>query len=285
MQLIPLGNAYPGKDILSTMKLLFTDLDGTLLNNNSQVSTKTKAFLDEFLAAGNKLILSSGRPKNSVLEVKNAAGLTQPGILLSCYNGAQIYDCDTHETIMGKRLPLSCVSYLQQQAAKYHIHIQTYSENAIISSADDESIRFYRRRIHLPLIVSPVLSDALTEEPFKMLAIDLHDHEKLEVFRTSISDWARGKIQTIYSNDMYLELFHHTAGKGNALRFVCEYYGVPLSDAYAAGDAENDISMLEAAGTGIAMLNASDRVKQSADVITVLDNDKDGLADLMRKLV
>ena len=52
------------------MKLLFTDLDGTLLNNDSQVSPGTKAFLDDFLQAGNKLILSSGRPLLSILEVK-----------------------------------------------------------------------------------------------------------------------------------------------------------------------------------------------------------------------
>lgn len=267
------------------MKLLFTDLDGTLLNNNSVVSAGTKAFLDEFLAAGNRLILSSGRPKDSVLEVKNNAGLTQPGILLSCSNGTQIYDCDSHRTIMEKRLPVPYVSYLQEQAARYHVHIQTYQGNTVVSPSEDEEILFYRRRIHLPLIVSPVLADALTEGPFKMLAIDLHDFNKLEAFRQEISGWAKGKIQTIYSNDMYLELFHHNAGKGNALRFVCDYFGVPLSETYAAGDAENDISMLEAAGTGIAMQNAADKVKLSADVVTDFDNDEDGLADLMRRLL
>ncbi len=267
------------------MKLLFTDLDGTLLNHNSQVSAGTKAFLEEFLVSGGKLILSSGRPKDSVLEVMHDAGLNCPGILLSCSNGAQIYDPDHRRTILEQRLPLPYVAYLQQQAAKYGLHIQTYTENAIISPADDDAVRYYRRRIHLPLIVSPVLADALTEGPYKMLAIDLHDFHKLEAFRTEISNWAKNKIQTIYSNDMYLELFHHTAGKGNALRFVCGYYGVPLSDAYAAGDAENDISMLEAAGTGIAMLNATDKVKQAADIVTDLDNDNDGLADMMRKLL
>lgn len=267
------------------MKLLFTDLDGTLLNNASQVSPGTRAFLDEFLAAGNRLILSSGRPKDSVLEVKNKAGLSQPGILLSCYNGAQIYDCDSRRTIMTKRLPLSYVSYLQEQAANYDLHIQTYQENAVVSPADDEEIRFYRVRIHLPLVVSPVLTDALTEEPYKMLAASLHDHGKLEAFRLGISDWSKGKIQTIYSNDMYLELFRQDAGKGNALRFLCGHFDVPLSDTYAAGDAQNDISMLQAAGTGIAMCNATDQVKDAADIVTDLDNDQDGLANLMQKLL
>ncbi|MCI6714699.1 MAG: HAD hydrolase family protein, partial [Lachnospiraceae bacterium] len=69
------------------MKMLFTDLDGTLLNNDSMVSPETKAFLDNFLANGNKLILSSGRPLDSILEVKRDAGLTQKGILLTCSNG------------------------------------------------------------------------------------------------------------------------------------------------------------------------------------------------------
>ena len=267
------------------MKLLFTDLDGTLLNNDSMVSPDTKTFLDEFIAAGNKLILSSGRPKDSVLEVKNDAGLTQPGILLSCYNGAQIYDCDSHRSIMEKKLPLPYISYLQKQASDYGVHIHTYTEDSIVSPADNEEVRFYRRRIHLPLIISPSLSDALTEEPCKMIAINLHDHSRLEAFRMGIADWAEDKIQTIFSNDMYLELFRHDAGKGNALRFLCDYFGVSLSDAYAAGDADNDISMLQAAGTGIAMLNATDSVKQAADIITELDNDNDGLAKIMRKLL
>lgn len=267
------------------MKLLFTDLDGTLLNNASQVSPETRAFLDDFLAAGNKLILSSGRPTDSVLEVKDNAGLDQPGILLSCYNGAQIYDCDSRTTILAKRLPLSYVSYLQKQADKHQLHIQTYQENAVVSPADDEEIRFYRTKIHVPLVVSPTLTDALTDGPYKMLAADLHDHARLEAFRLAISHWAKDKIRTIYSNDKYLELFRWDAGKGNALRFVCEHFGVSRSDAYAAGDAENDISMLQAAGTGIAMRNAPDQVKQAADVITQYDNDRDGLAEEMRRLL
>lgn len=130
-----------------------------------------------------------------------------------------------------------------------------------------------------------MLTDVLTDGPYKMLAADLHDHNKLEAFRLAISDWAEGRIQTIYSNDKYLELFRLDAGKGNALRFVCEYLGVPLSDAYAAGDAENDISMLQAAGCGIAMRNAPDPVKEAADMVTRSDNDQDGLAETMRRLL
>lgn len=115
-----------------------------------------------------------------------------------------------------------------------------------------------------------------------MLAIHLSDHAKLTAFCDSIADWAVDKIQYIFSNDYYLELFDKDAGKGNAIRFVCDYFHIPLADSYAAGDADNDISMLEAAGCGIAMANAAPAVKKAADVITLNDNDNDGLAEFMQ---
>ena len=267
------------------MKILFTDLDGTLLNNNSEVSAGTKAFLDDFLAAGNKLVLSSGRPRDSVIEVKNNAGLTQSGILLICSNGTLVYDCDLQEPILEKTLPLSYVSHLQKEADSLGLHIQTYTRDSIVCREEDEEISFYRRRIHLPLILADDYASALTVEPYKMLAIDLHDRDKLLTFCDRIAEWSKDKIQYIFSNDWYLELFVKDAGKGNAVRFVCDYFNVPLTDAYAAGDADNDISMIEAAGTGIAMANAAPEVKEAADIVTRLDNDKDGLAECMRELL
>lgn len=273
-----------------SMKLLFTDLDDTLLNNQSLVSSETKSFLDEFLEIGNRLILSSGRPLASVLEVKEQAGLCKPGIFVSSSNGTLVYDCDNRRIIRKICLPLSYVSYLQKQAEALSLHIHTYREesgknDAIITPDDNEEIRYYRRRVHLPLMISENLCDPLTEGPCKLLAISLHNPETLEAFRRNIADWAEDKIQTIYSNKQYLELFDKNAGKGSSLLFLCDYLQVPVSDAYAAGDADNDISMLEAAGCGIAMKNASDKVKAHADVVTDLDNDRDGLADMMRKLL
>lgn len=267
------------------MKILFTDLDGTLLNNNSRVSAGTKAFLDEFLAAGNKLVLSSGRPLKSIQEVKETEGLNAPGILVIASNGALVYDCDLEKPILERPLPLSYVSYLQKEADALGLHIQTYTRDSIVCREEDEEIQFYRRRIHLPLVLTDDYASSLTARPYKMLAIDLHDHGKLLAFCDRIANWARDKIRYIFSNDKYLELFVKEAGKGNAVRFVCNYFGVPLSDAYAAGDADNDISMIQAAGCGIAMANAAPKVKEAADVVTRLDNDKDGLAECMRELL
>ncbi|MCH5249417.1 MAG: HAD family phosphatase [Lachnospiraceae bacterium] len=263
------------------MKILFTDLDGTLLNKESKVSVRTKKFLDEFTAAGNKLVLSSGRPLDSIIEVKEKSGLDYDGVIIIASNGTQIYDCDSKTAILEKRMPLSYVSYLQARARECGLHIHTYTDDAIVCDSEDAEIIYYRRRIHLPLVIADDYASALPKEPFKMLAIDLKDHDKLTNFRTSISDWASDKISSIFSNDYYLELFVHDAGKGNAVRYIYEHFGVSREDTYAAGDAQNDISMIEAAGCGIAMLNSPDIVKKAADVITQKDNDNDGLAEYM----
>lgn len=267
------------------MKLLFTDLDGTLLNDNSKVSDYTRAFLRDFTAAGNMLVLSSGRPLYSILEVVETESLDFPGIFLSCSNGTLIYDCCQKRNILERRLPLSHVAYLQEKAREHRLHIQTYTDDSIVCTANDTELQFYRRRIHLPLLVAEDYASFLPAGPYKMLVIHLSDHERLVRFHEDIADWAKDKIQAIFSNEMYLELFHKDAGKGNALKFLCSYLGAPLSDTYAAGDADNDISMLEAAGTGIAMQNASETVKKHADVITKLSNDADGLAHMMQELL
>ena len=61
--------------------------------------------------------------------------------------------------------------------------------------------------------------------------------------------------------------------------------GIPIENTIAAGDEQNDISMIEAAGLGIAMINASEEVKAYADVVTKYDNDHDGLAELIRSAI
>ena len=112
----------------------------------------------------------------------------------------------------------------------------------------------------------------------------MENHERLEAFRSRIQKKYGDRISAIFSNPIYLEIFDKTAGKGNAVRFVCEHFQISLSNSVAAGDAENDISMLQAAGTAVAMANATPEVKACADFITQQDNDHDGLSEAILQL-
>ena len=93
------------------------------------------------------------------------------------------------------------------------------------------------------------------------------------------------RLTLLYSNPYYLEIFPSEAGKGSAVKRLAEYLNVPIENTFAAGDEQNDISMIEAAGCGIAMANATDLVKSKADVITKDDNDHDGLAPFIEDAI
>lgn len=284
------GKLFIPEEILSTMKksqrkLLFSDMDGTLLNAESQISPAMNAGIDRMSQLGHQLILTSGRPLDSILEVVRATNLDkEPGLCIIANNGACIYDVDKDSYIIEYRLSKTDMRYIISEAKKFGIYCHAYTDTHIVSSCESKELAFYRQRIHLPYIISEDIVSSLEKGSYKLLAIDLNDKEKLIAFRDHIAPYCEGKIQCVFSNDRFLEIFPIHAGKGNALRYLCEYFHVPISHSYAAGDADNDISMIQAAGTGIAMQNATDNVKATADIITTNDNAHDGLLTLINSL-
>lgn len=143
----------------------------------------------------------------------------------------------------------------------------------------DKELHYYQHAIKTPLIISENLADDLSQEPCKCLAIELKDLQKLEDFRLSLLPWAEKEgISMIYSNPNYLEFIPEISGKGTAVKTLCEILDIHPYFSLAAGDAQNDMSMIEAAGIGIAMINGSEDVKFAATVVTHEDNDHDGLA-------
>lgn len=283
------GKLYIPSSILeeleqSRIRLVFSDLDGTLLNNDSRVGAATKEAIASMSRKGHRLILTSGRPLDSILEVMRENDLTEPGMLVISNNGALIYDCDAKRPLAEYRISAKDLRYLTQEAAQMGVYCHAYSETHILTTAKTKELEFYTRRIHLPVTCVQDIASALPDGSFKLMTIDLENKKKLEAFRDHIADYCKGRIQAVFSNDYYLELLPIQAGKGNGVRFVCDYFHVPLSHAYACGDEENDISMLQAVGTGVAMKNAAEKVKQYADLITQEDNHHDGLVPLLNSL-
>lgn len=263
------------------MKILFTDLDGTLLNNDSQISPKTREALDKMISSGNILAFSSGRPLNSILEVIKNAGLNYPHSYVIAYNGSLIYDCDSKKNVFELRLSKEDVLFAWELASSMHLHIHTYTDSSIISAKEDTEVIFYRERIHLPLILSDNPIKILTKPPFKLLAIDLHEKKHLTAFSDALLQHKSLALTTVFSNDRYLEIISSKSGKGNALSILCKMLRIPVSDSYAAGDALNDLSMLQAAGHSIAMKNGDSILQKDAEIITGHTNDEDGLAEVI----
>ena len=267
-------------------KALFLDLDGTLLTDDKRIPEENRAAIDEMLAQGHSVIIASGRPLVSTVFQAEKLGLTSEGCYLIAFNGGILYDTAKRKVIYKSTLPLDIVTRCFREAEKRGIHIQTYSEDRVLVEprCDNDIVRLYCSRILMEHEVIPDIS-ILREEPVKMLIIDLSDPTPLEEFRKWIASWAEGEIDTFFSSNEYCEIVNTGLNKGNALRQMAELIEIDISDTVAAGDAPNDIAMIEAAGLGCAMSNATDDVKQVAGYVTVKDNNNSGVAEIIRKFI
>ncbi len=262
-------------------KIFFFDLDGTLLNSEKKITPATMDALRRFTDAGNYFCINTGRQIESAKAVYDGLGLNFKGSFLCGSNGTEIYSVDEDRLLFRTGVDLALVPRILDLAEEYGIHCHTYNEDHIISRHDNECMAYYRRVIKTPLIVTDDVLAYLSAPVSKMIAIELHDHDKQERFRAALQEMVGDKLTLLYSNPYYMEIFPSEAGKGSVVKRLADILGVDIRDTYAAGDEQNDISMIEAAGTGIAMINGTDIVKKSADVITESDNDHDGLADLI----
>lgn len=262
-------------------KIFFTDLDGTLLNQEKKITPDTMSALEQWAAAGHHFAICTGRAMDSAKEVRQTLQLQFPGMYLIGSNGGEIYDCDNDCIVSRTALTIKQTALVTKLAREQGIHCHTYTDTHIISPADDEQLKYYQRVIHTPVIICEDVVSALDKGPCKCIAIELHDKDKLENFRKTLLPLAEGELNLLYSNDRYLEIFPAASGKGAAVQTLCDFLHIPTSNALAAGDEANDISMIQAAGTGIAMLNAKEEVKAAADIITTADNNHDGLAEIL----
>ena len=200
-------------------------------------------------------------------------------------NGALVYDCENCKNILEYRIAQSDIESIVKMAGDAGIHIHGYTDTEVVCYHDNAELQFYTRRIHLPLVCVEDIAAALPQGSYKLQMIHLTDRTVLERFRDKLlaREDLKDRIQAFFSNDQYLEILPARANKGTAIQFVTDYLNVSPEHTFGAGDAENDIPMLDAAHVGVAMQNASDAVKMHADIITEKNNDEDGLLEVIEK--
>ena len=266
-------------------RLLFMDLDGTLLNDEKQITIGNRDALNRVLERGHGVIITTGRPLKSAMDQAHKLGLDRPGCYLIAYNGAVIYDWAKQKQIFYRSLPYSTVFRAFDYANAMGLHIQTYDMwNVLVEHrCDDSAVRRYCGLINMEYRVIEDVRKDLKEEPVKCLVIDYEEQDGLwEVY-----DWVRANmaddVDCFHSCAQYLEIVPKGMNKGEAVKMLCTMMNVPIEDAVAVGDAANDLTMIKAAGIGVAMANGTDEVKKIANYITTRDNNHDGIAEVAEK--
>lgn len=265
-------------------KILFLDLDQTLLRDDKSVSEKNCEAIHNALKHGHYIVLATGRPVDSGRKVVKKLGLSQLGCYMIAYNGGLIYDCAADKILIEHTMSIEDVEYLFQKAWEDNLYIQTYTQNYIITRKRTRETQYYIDQTGMECKVGDVAS-VITDEPHKVLLIDLEDHGKLLQFKEKHAEWAKKHSECFFSSPQYLEYCPKGINKGSGVEYIRKLLNVKKENTIGVGDEENDIPLLQQTAIGIAVKNASDVLKQVADFVTEHDNNEDAVAEVIEKYI
>lgn len=266
-------------------KILFTDIDGTLLSDDMTVSAGNRKAVEKALEQGNYVVVATGRPVKSGKAIVERLGLTMPGCYMIAFNGSVLYDCHTDRILYEETIPLPHIRKLFEEAEKAGLYIQTYDQTDILTERKTRELEYYSGRTGMSYRIIPRLGQELKKEPNKALLIHLESRQKLEEFQKANECWTKDILDSFFSSNTYLEYCPAGVNKGSAILRLCSLLDIPIEHTIAVGDEWNDISMIQAAHIGVAVKNAVEAVKEAADYVTERDNNHDAVAEVIEKFM
>jgi Cof subfamily protein (haloacid dehalogenase superfamily) len=264
-------------------KILFTDLDGTLLDDSHQISPGNQSAINEALAQGHKIVVATGRPIASARIQIARLGLNQEGCYAITYNGGLIYDTCHQNVLYSHPIPRKYVKPVFQAALGQDLHIHTYTDTHVLACRDTAALRQYTSTTLMTYEIDDENLSHLDKEPYKMLAIA--EHDRLLAFQSQVLSSYEQELHSFFSMPDLLEIVPAGVDKGAGVRWLCSYLGIPIEHSVAAGDAQNDIAMLEAAHVGAVMCNADPEITRHGTYVTRNDNNHDGVAEIIRNFI
>lgn len=252
------------------MKIIFSDLDGTLLNDQHQLTPYTKAIISQLSIP---FIISSARMPRAIWPIVDELGLDTP---IVAYGGGLILAGDQETIIHQETLSshLSSMIYKEINDLNLDLALNVYHHDEWLVMDDSNPFVVKEMMITKVCAKSIDLFDYLmTHDVHKLLCIGkTKDIQALfQVLKDQID------VQVVLSKPNYLEILPLNTSKGNALLKACDYYQIPFEHSVAFGDQMNDLSMIEMAGIGIAMKQSPKDLQKASDLVARTNND-DGVA-------
>ena len=265
-------------------KLLVLDVDGTLLNDEREISKRTLAALLKVQQMGVRIVLASGRPTYGLMPLAKTLELGNYGGFVLSYNGCQIIKAQNGEILFERRINPEMLPYLEKKARKNGFAIFTYHDDTLITdSPDNEYIKNEALLNNLKIIREDEFSTAIDFAPCKCMLVS--DKEKALIGLEQ--HWEKrlaGTLDAFRSEPYFLEVVPCGVNKANTLGAPLEHLGVTREEVIAVGDGVCDVTMLQLAGMGVAMGHSQDSVKVCADYVTA-SNEEDGVALAVEKLI
>ena len=264
--------------------LIVTDVDGTLLNHNQELTLRVESAVKAAEKVGIPTIVATGKAIGPWTgQILPRLPTKIPQIFLQ---GLLIRDCHDGEVIYSRLLEHDVIRDCIEFAENYNLSLTAYCGERIICHTRDEHtdrLIFYGEPVPealgpLEKFIGqlPIYKIILMQEEKRIDEIRYHAEEKFELT-------SRASLTTAIPG--MLEILPPGASKGHGVKWTLDQLGVDPRRCMALGDGENDIEMLELVGLGIAVGNAREIVKQAANVVLEETNDQDAIAVAIEEFV
>ncbi|EXG86776.1 HAD-superfamily hydrolase, subfamily IIB [Clostridium sp. ASBs410] len=276
---------------MSDIKVIIMDVDGTLFNSKKMITAKTKETLLKAQSAGAKLILASGRPTAGLFQIGKELEMDQHHGLFVAYNGSKVIDFETMETLFNEPLGISDGKAVLEHLKKFDVYPMIDKDNYMyVNNVYADPIQWKGRSINIIeyeargggylLCEKEDLSEFLDYEVNKILTAG--DPSYLQEHYKDMMDPFKEKLNCMFTADFYFEYTAKGIDKAKALDTVLKPMGFLPAQMIGFGDGMNDISMIQYTGIGVAMENAVQELKNTAQYVTA-SNDEDGIAEALYK--
>lgn len=267
-------------------KYIFSDLDGTLFDDNKNVSDNNIKAINKAQEKGVSFILCSGRaPYVMESALKQVGQFNNPNKYILSLNGGLI--------ATGDFISLDSRS-LDKELAKRILEIGYGEGNLALAAAfkndylrydpgiipEDLRIKWkWNKTISFEYLIKELDKD----NAYKLMIMSL-DHEYLEVFKKKIEN-EFNNVELTFSSNFYLEVNPKGVSKASGIERLMKMVGGSMDECIAIGDYYNDLDMIKACGLGCCPSNANEDVKKSADYVCVNDNNHDAIAEIINKFI
>lgn len=267
------------------IKLIAIDLDGTLLNSQGQISRVNRQALEMAHEKGIKIVLCTGRPYLFMKDFLLDLGLQSEDDYIITFNGGQVQKAKDGQVIEAFTLSLQDLKDWRQALEDVDLPIHAIDGQFVYEWVDDQVTTPSLYLANRPSIESKVvaLNDFEQDHLFNKFVVSC-EPSILDQGLSQLDPALMGKFSTFKSHDNLFEIVAKGVTKGAILERLASHLGISMVHVMAIGDQENDLSMIQAAGIGVAMGNAKDHIKEIADYITAT-NDQDGVAQAINHFI
>lgn len=271
------------------IRLIATDLDGTLLKSDKTIHEEDAAALFEARDRGASILLCSGRSREGMIPYLGALELEREGTLAVGLNGGIVFDAASKKVLETASHAAEDVSALIDIAGELRAvtYLQLYTGEKAFCCESGESSRYYEKLTGTTPLYAEALLQAGREEPVVEAGFFVRIEGGSPVCSADevgnrLRELLPPHLFAVQSTPFLFEVIAPAANKGEGLKKAAKRLGIDTEEVLAMGDMENDLPLLQASGYRAAVANAEESLKKAAHYIAARTHNEGAVAEIIR---